>query len=47
VQLAKKTVRWKLINHGRPARIRSIEDNTVRDPIDGKVSGLKLFSIRF
>jgi len=47
VQLAKTDRPLELINPAAPPEYGSSEDNTVRDPIDGKVSGLKLFSIRF
>jgi hypothetical protein len=47
VQLAKTDRPLELINPAAPPEYGSSEDNTVRDPIDGTVSGLKLFSIRF
>src|SRR3974377_1587022 len=37
----------QLLNPAAPARYGSAEDNTLRDPITGKASGLKIFSIRF
>src|SRR5437763_874184 len=37
----------QLINPLAPPEYGSPEDNVVRDPIKGKVSGLKLFSIQF
>ena len=47
VQLLKTDNPVQLINPAAPARYGTPEDNTLRDPISGKVSGLKLFSIRF
>src|SRR5437762_10786095 len=37
----------QLVNPGAPGRYGFAEDNVVRDPINGTVSGLKLFSIQF
>jgi hypothetical protein len=37
----------QLINPFAPASYGSAEDNTVRDPLTGKASGLKVFAIRF
>ena len=37
----------QLINPLAPEQYGYAEDNVVRDPIDNKVSGIKLFSIKF
>ena len=37
----------ELINPMAPEQYGYAEDNVVRDPIDNKVSGIKLFSIKF
>jgi hypothetical protein len=37
----------QLINPFAPTSYGSAEDNTVRDPITGRASGLKVFAIRF
>ena len=47
VQLVKTDNPLQLINPAAPAKYGSPEDNTLRNPIDGKVLGLKIFSIRF
>ena len=47
VQLVKTDNPVQLINPAAPARYGSPEDNTLRNPIDGKVLGLKIFSVRF
>lgn len=47
VQAAKTDNPLQLINPAAPPEYGSPEDNTARDPVTGKVSGLKLFSIRF
>ncbi len=47
VQLVKTDNPVQLINPAAPARYGSPEDNTLRDPIEGKVIGLKIFSIKF
>ena len=47
VQLVKPGNPLQLVNPAAPARYGSAEDNTLRDPISGQVSGLKIFSIRF
>jgi hypothetical protein len=47
VQLTKTDNPLQLINPAAPAEYGSPEDNVVRDPITGRVSGLKLFSISF
>src|SRR5258707_612523 len=38
---------FELIKQSAPAKYGSAEENLVRDPIIGKVSGLKIFSIQF
>jgi hypothetical protein len=38
---------WQLFNPLAPARYGSPEDNVARDPINGRVIGLKFFAIRF
>jgi len=47
VELAKTGHPLELINPAAPAEYGSAEDNTARDPITHRVSGLKLFSIQF
>jgi hypothetical protein len=47
VQLSRTDNPLELINPAAPLAYGSPEDNVVRDPITGKVSGLKLFSISF
>ena len=47
VQLVKTDNPLQLVNPLAPARYGSPEDNTLHDPISGKISGLKIFSIRF
>ena len=47
VQIVKTDNPVQLINPAAPAKYGSPEDNTLRNPIDGKVIGLKIFSIRF
>jgi hypothetical protein len=47
VELVKTDNPLQLINPAAPAKYGSPEDNTLRNPIDGKVIGLKIFSIRF
>jgi len=47
VQLLKTDNALQLINPAAPSRYGSPEDNVMRDPLSGKVSGWKLFSIRF
>jgi hypothetical protein len=46
-QLAKGENPLELINPAAPARYGSPEDNVVREFGSGKVTGLKIFSIRF
>ena len=38
---------WELINPAAPVQYGSLEDSLVRDTVNGRVSGIKLFSIRF
>ena len=38
---------FELIKQSAPAKYGSAEENLVRDPIIGNVSGLKIFSIQF
>ncbi len=47
VQVAKTDKPLQLINPAAPPRYGAAEDNVVRDPIQGKVSGLKLFAVHF
>jgi hypothetical protein len=47
VQLSQTDNAFQLINPAAPAAYGTPEDNLVRDPITGRVSGLKLFSISF
>jgi hypothetical protein len=47
VELLKKRNPLQLINPRAPAEFGSPEDNVVRDPMNGKVQGLKIFAIRF
>ncbi len=47
VQLAKTDNPLQLINPAAPERYGSAEDNVVRDPASGKVSGLKFLELRF
>ncbi len=47
VQLAKGDNPLQLVNPAAPARYGTPEDNTLRNPIDNKVIGLKIFSIKF
>ncbi|PYJ07136.1 MAG: hypothetical protein DME25_04550 [Verrucomicrobia bacterium] len=37
----------QLINPAAPEEYGSPEDNVVRNPMDGKVAGLKIFSLQF
>lgn len=37
----------QLLNPVAPAQYGSPEDNVARDPINGKVTGLKIFAIKF
>jgi hypothetical protein len=47
VELMKTDNPLELINPAAPPEYGSSEDNTARDPITGRASGLKLFSISF
>ena len=47
VQLVKTDNPLQLINRAAPERYGSAEDNVVRDPTSGKVSGLKFLKLRF
>jgi hypothetical protein len=47
VQLATTDNPLELINPLAPPEYGSSEDNTVYDPVTGRASGLKLFSIQF
>ena len=47
VELSKTDKPLELINPLAPPEYGSAEDNTARNPFDGEVSGLKLFSIQF
>ena len=47
IEAAKKRNPLQLVNPFAPAEYGSPEDNIVRDPINGRVRGLKLFAIRF
>jgi len=38
---------WQLLNPLAPPQYGSAEDNVARDPINGRVTGLKVFQIRF
>jgi hypothetical protein len=47
VQLLKTDNALQLLNPAAPSRYGSAEDNVIKDPINGKASGWKIFSIRF
>ena len=47
VEAATKPNPLQLVNPAAPPSYGSPEDNVMRDPISGHVSGLKLFSIKF
>jgi len=47
VQLARTDNPLQLINPAAPPQYGSPEDNVARDPINGKVTGLKIFAIDF
>jgi hypothetical protein len=47
VQLVKTDNPLQLINPAAPERYGSAEDNVVRDPASGKVSGVKFLELRF
>ena len=38
---------WQLLNPAAPPQYGSAEDNVARDSINGRVTGLKVFQIRF
>jgi hypothetical protein len=47
VEAVKSPNPLQLLNPLAPAQYGSYMDNVVKDPISGKVTGLKLFAIRF
>ena len=47
IEAIKKRQPLQLINPLATAEFGSPEDNIVRDPINGRVAGLKIFAIRF
>jgi len=47
VQLAKADNPLQLLNPFAPAKYGSPEDNVFRSPVDGKISGLKVFEVKF
>ena len=47
VQCTKADRPVQLVNPLAPAQYGNGEQNVVRDPVDGKVRGLKFFSVRF
>lgn len=47
VQVAKADKPLQLINPAAPARYGAAEDNVLRDPVHGKISGLKIFAVQF
>jgi hypothetical protein len=47
VEAAKKRRGLQLFNPKAPPEYGSAEDNVARDPINGRVTGLKIFAIRF
>jgi hypothetical protein len=47
VQVLKTDNLFQLLNPLAPAKYGSAENNTLRDSVTGRVSGWKLFSIRF
>ena len=47
VQLLTTDNPLQLVNPVAPARYGSAEDNVIRDPVKGTISGWKIFSIRF
>ncbi len=47
VQVVKTDNALQLINPAAPAQYGSAEDNLIRDPVDGKPSGLKIFAVSF
>jgi hypothetical protein len=47
VQAVKTRRPWQLLNPAAPPQYGSPEDNVARDQINGRVTGLKVFQIRF
>ena len=47
VQAIKTSHPLQLVNPAAPAKYGSAEDNTLRDPMNGRAFGLKLLSLRF
>jgi hypothetical protein len=47
VEIVKTKRPWQLLNPHAPPQYGSAEDNVARDPINGRVTGLKVFQIRF
>ena len=47
VQAVKTRHPLQLLNPAAPAKYGSAEDNTLRDPMNGRAFGLKLLSLRF
>ena len=47
VQLVNTDNPFQLINPAAPERYGSAEDNVVRDPTSGRISGLKFLELRF
>jgi len=47
VTATRSNLLWELLNPAAPPEYGSFEDTVVLDPITGRVSGVKLFSIRF
>jgi hypothetical protein len=47
VQLVKTDRPWQLINPFAPPEYGPAEQNTTRNPINGRMSGLKFFSVSF
>lgn len=47
VEIIKTKRPWQMLNPLAPAQYGSAEDNVARDPINGRVRGLKVFQIRF
>ncbi|HWX22584.1 MAG TPA: hypothetical protein VN578_21995 [Candidatus Binatia bacterium] len=47
VEAVKTRAPLELLNPAAPARYGSPEDNLARDPINGRIRGLKFFALRF
>ena len=47
VEIVKIDNPFQLINPAAPAEYGFAEQNVIREPADGKISGLKIFSIQF